>query len=586
MIAFDRIISWLLANTLALGLLCVCAVPALSIPAGRAWTPVETMRLGVYGWLSPERIDRDASGQLLLLASAHGGLGETAGFRWAGSTWTIAWRLGYEIGFSFPVVSPPGTYHMIWKSLEGLGPNGDRSHLVMTRVVGDVVSPPDTIALVWGGTGSYAAAASLKRRWAMVGDLDTLRVSHALRLFYSDTVASWHEVPVQGSGDFGCAAASLDDTTALVVWSGIHEGANWGILRGTRWTPGAQELPFGLITYLPRFRPRPDGGLWLAGATQNEWITVTSFREGVWSAPESLRCMYKDHTAPEYSDAIDLSQDPGQYPAAAWSAANGNTGIETVCAAVPSDSGFGVADDVSNSDDGLLPVIAKDTNGDVWVAWWKYFDGMFWTHTYTTAIASTPQIIGAGPHRKLTWTLSELAAETWWAVLRSVNGGPFESVARVRASSALEMSWTDVPPTANLLAYKIRRECVDTRYAWESAAVTLGAGARPPIYLGPPINLPGDPGEGPEQTGVPEDRRWNRLRLSLNGAEAGPLAAKVYDLQGREVMQRSSKARGGQEPFELDLAEARRRLPTGIYFLRVSDATGRASNAVRFVILR
>ena len=148
------------------------------------------------------------------------------------------------------------------------------------------------------------------------------------------------------------------------------------------------------------------------------------------------------------------------------------------------------------------------------------------------------------------------------------------------------MSWTDAPPTANLLAYKIRRECVDTRYVWESAAVTLGAAARPPIYLGPPISLPGDLSGDTGQAGLPEHRRWNRLQLSLNGAQAGPLAARVYDLQGREVLQRSCTARGGQEPFELDLAEARRTLPAGIYFLRVSDATGRASNAVRFVILK
>ncbi len=52
------------------------------------------------------------------------------------------------------------------------------------------------------------------------------------------------------------------------------------------------------------------------------------------------------------------------------------------------------------------------------------------------------------------------------------------------------------------------------------------------------------------------------------------------------MLSRSSVARGGAEPFEMDLAEARRTLAAGIYFLRVSDASGRSSNAVRFVILK
>jgi hypothetical protein len=76
------------------------------------------------------------------------------------------------------------------------------------------------------------------------------------------------------------------------------------------------------------------------------------------------------------------------------------------------------------------------------------------------------------------------------------------------------------------------------------------------------------------------------LQLSLSGAEAGPLAVRVYDLQGRVVLERAGTARGGQEPFAVDLTEARRTLAPGIYFLRVSDAAGRASNAVRFVILK
>ncbi len=155
------------------------------------------------------------------------------------------------------------------------------------------------------------------------------------------------------------------------------------------------------------------------------------------------------------------------------------------------------------------------------------------------------------------------------------------------AAGSLEMQYTDTPPTADLLAYKIRRECVDTRYVWESEAVTIGPGARPPIYLGPPDQAPGDLGGGDTgTTGIPEERRWDRLSLTLTGADAGPLAVRVYDLQGRQVLRRDATASGVREPFVFDLAAARRELAMGIYFLRVTDASGRASNAVRFVVLK
>jgi hypothetical protein len=280
-----------------------------------------------------------------------------------------------------------------------------------------------------------------------------------------------------------------------------------------------------------------------------------------------------------------MSQDAGEYPAVAW-AAQVSGDVATMCALIPSDTGFTEAVDLGYTREGLDPTVARDRNGDVWVAWWSYSGGTYWTHSYTIATSSPPRLSATGGTRTVAWTLSEPAPETWWAVLRAVNGGAFESVGRVRAGPSLEMSWTDSPPPAALLSYKIRRECLDTRYVWESQAITVGAGARAPIYLGPPVNVPGDPGGGTGETGVPEDRRWNRLQLSMSGAEAGLLAVRVYDLQGRAVLERSGMARGGVEPFELDLAEARRTLATGIYFLRVSDASGRMSNAVRFVILK
>jgi len=528
--------AWI--GTLTAAVLVFNPVPASAITPGRAWAPVERLNEPGFAYLVAPRLDAGLDGVPVMAVSGfvasdkHDGLG----YRWGGTAWVRTWTLGQSPLWLWPVLSPPGTSYLVWT---------DKCCLDFASITPQGSAQRETIATTSDYRTEYSAAVSPKRRWAVVHDSDYFQ-GEILRVFSSTALRSWRETRLGDLGYPGVALAPLDDTTAVLAAvapgpSGEHGIGLWrvddsGVAYTGLFTPGFNR---------PRFRPRPSGGLWLAWATSAPYIALTTYRSGALVSPDTVRSTYR--SAPDWaymSTTPDLSRDGGEYPALAWEA-DLQTGGSVLCVSVPTDQGFTLADEIPGAASGL-PTVARDLNGDVWVGSWEYFDTANWTHTYTIATCSPPRLSGAGRARTVAWTLSEPAPETWWAVLRAVNGGAFESVARVRAGSSLEMSFADVSPAANLLAYKIRRECVDTRYAWESAVATLGAGSRPPIYLGPPIGAPWDAGGDTEPTGSGGERRMAGLQFSLSGAEAGPLAVRIYDLQGRVVLERAGTARGGR----------------------------------------
>ena len=77
------------------------------------------------------------------------------------------------------------------------------------------------------------------------------------------------------------------------------------------------------------------------------------------------------------------------------------------------------------------------------------------------------------------------------------------------------------------------------------------------------------------------------LDLVIVGAESGELDVRVYDLQGREVEHQhayaSSWVRIGCSSVCVDRGEP---LPAAVYFVRATDRTGRASQALKAVVLR
>jgi hypothetical protein len=490
------------------------------------------------------------------------------------------------------MIPPPGGSSLLWLDYTRLpdDPSEVLRNLYVACPAGDSVPVPEKVATVDDGSTGFAGAIGPARRWVAVA-VTVYGVPHnELLLFSSDSTGIWRRHTDLGRLNIlGTAVSALDDTTALVVWGewvGGAEWMRWGIARGATWTPGAAADLSSTGAVGPKLRPRPSGGQWLSWGPRGSEAGIATFKDGAWGPVQGLSCAYRYPAARHVVGFTALSLDAGEYPAVAWSSEEGGR-LATICACIPTDEGFTVADDLGYTYDGFDPTVMRDVNGDVWVAWWSYAGGTYWTHSYTRATASTPRLDRATGSPRMSWTLSEPAPETWWAVLKSENGGAFHPVARVRAGPSLEMSWTENASAANLVSYRVRRECVDKRYVWESATASWPMGARPPIYLGPPTEPGAEPGGEPGVIGTPEDRRWGRVRLSLGAAEPGLVTVRVYDLQGRLALEQRVTALGTErQVIALDFRPTGQPPSSGIYFARATDAAGNASATVKVVLLR
>jgi hypothetical protein len=254
----------------------------------------------------------------------------------------------------------------------------------------------------------------------------------------------------------------------------------------------------------------------------------------------------------------------------------GSTFHDVGCVAFPTESGWMPGEEVPGSR-GLFvtPKVTRDRNGDAWLVWdMRGIDVTRFTHTYVSATSSTPTIAAVGRRRVVRWTLSELAPESWWAVMRARRGEEFDQVARVQAGTNLDVSWVDDSPPRGHLRYKIRRESVNTAFAWESEEGSW------PRVKGPPELLT-------VTTAAPAPAGDRSARVELEGAAAGPIDIALYDLQGRLVLRQESFAIGtGKESITLDFASASRPLTPGIYFVVARDGAGRQSDAVKLAIVR
>jgi len=436
---------------------------AAAITPGRAWAPTDTLKIAGRTFLAPQYFEPDPDGAPFLVAEAVGGLGQDAfGFKWVGSTWVATWQLGYPTAYIKPADSGSG-WSAVWQTVQPMGPNGNMVALVFADVFEDHVGIQDTIAVVAGSNFAYAGAVRGNRRWVAKHDF-----YYELRLWTSEIPGSWTELEMPGVGAHGLAMGAVDDTTVLIVFQWSAEGTRWGYMRGSTWEEGkplitSDGLGGGVI-----MRRNQGGGFWAGWSNKTSDLAIARYQNGEWGPVTSIGCGYR--VSDQYfSSSSSLSRDPFfEYPSAAWSSFGSHTGDWTICACIPTDNGFTLADNLENSAGGILPMTVRDKNGDAWVGWATLEDGMFYTHTYTIATSSAPGVLGAGSNRTIHWTLSELAPETWWAVLAARNDGPFEEVARVRAADALDLEWTDTSEPADSIRYRIRRECVDTRYQWLS----------------------------------------------------------------------------------------------------------------------
>lgn len=561
---------------LMLGFCALAGREAQALPPGRTWVPRAEMTLPGYIYLGAPRLDL-VNGVLSAATFPRAvGSAAEAGLRWRDSTWVETWRLGYATTLFWPVIAPPGETHLIWCgatiATEGL--------LAMAQVLGDSLAPPDTIVRSSNVNTENDAAVGTRRRWAAVDDqiLGPNGYHHQLRVFFSDSAKIWREAHVDGSASRGVTMAPVDDTTAVVVWASFEFGEKlqWGLLRGSRWE-GRGQLHAEGGPIRPRLRTRPSGGFWLTWGTESPDIFLSSYQNGTWSAPIRITADYL--VAPHeyhFSEDTEMSRDDGEHPVIAWDNYSPISGGE-ITISFPTKTGYSLGEVVVGSGGGVLPSLVRDMNGDTWLTWWEEYRRTWWTHTYTRATASELHVEGKGRRRSLVWTLSEPAPDSWWAVFAGRNEGPLEQVARVQAGDGLEVRWPDTSPPAGRLRYKIRRECLDTRYQWESEPIAF-----------PEIHPLGPVAEGPALGPVlkrPTMLSQDSVELSVEHAAPGEVELSLYDLQGRRLANRRIEP-GAGGALRSPIADASTPLTPGIYFARVRDAAGRESNAVRFVVIR
>lgn len=574
----------------------VCLASRLSaaLPAGRGWAPATELSFPRVLDIGFPRLEADTLGSPILWASA---LWDTSPPRcerfvaraWQDSAW-ISPRLSslYYGPFPEPVVSSTSRVFAAWTSW-GCPVNYDYVPVVISEILPDRMAEPDTAMIVVDGDVEWGAAASRTRRWVARQDW-RFPSSWRVRTAYSDTARVWHELPMLGIDEDHCTIAPLSEHSAMMVYVG-ESGLAWARAVDGTWVEQGVLDPRPWTAAHPKLRIRPSGGLWLLW-TERTQVHVSMYDGTRWWRGDSLVAA---HPAGQtfWAAWCDASRDGAERPVLVWvDLGYGYTYRNVLSISVPDDHGWPTGEEIPGSEGHFTPIptTMRDRNGDVWVAWARIggvdVDAGF-IHTYCKAVTGPPRVVGAGRQRAVAWDLSEPAPGSWWTVLRARFDGPFEPVARLQADSTLSLSWRDDSPPAGLLRYKLRRECLDARYQWESPQAAWPAAARAPIYLGPPQ----PPGQGddaePGLTATPEDRQLGRLRLSLGAAQPGPVTLRAYDLQGRLVLEQQVMARGtARETVTLDFRQAGQPLASGIYFARATDAAGNASATVRVVILR
>jgi len=551
------------------------AAPAEALPPGRSWAPTQTIQAAGISSVRAARLEVDSAGAPLLIIGARRELGadkEWSVLGWRDSLWTPLLYTGVRQSFfPEPVLSLIGGQYLVWISTirypDGLGP------LLLSRLLPSY-TPPETVLTTFVQDSEYGAAITQARRWVARAQQRPGTFTNWVRVLYSDTVGVWRELPSLGIDEFMCTIAPLSDRSAIVAYSD-GSGLNWAIADGDRWVSSGNLDPEVRFPPLhPRFRFRPSGGVWLMW-TDTQSVHVSSFRNGVWERGDSVRCIHPEGET-FWSAWSDMSRDPGERPVLAWGDLGvGRTFFDVGCVAFPTDSGWAPGEEIPDSRGLFLsPKVTRDRNGDAWLAWdMRGIEITRLAHTYVSATASAPAIDGVGRHRTLRWRLSEPAPESWWAVLRSNGGEEYEPVARLEAGAGQEMSWQDDSPPRGQLRYRIRRESVDSRYAWESAPAFW-----PAISRRPHLRLV-SPGVGVE--------RGSRIGFAIEGAVGGSVELNLYDLQGRLLSRQQPEVQGiGEGRVAFDLAGTGRPLAPGVYFVRALDGSGQASNAVKLVVLQ
>lgn len=556
---------------LALAALGALRNPAMAMPPGRAWAPYSQMQIpGSIDYVGGPLFDRGADGVPRMVVDVRwdsAAVRHWNAFAWRDSAWRLSYSANAPEGFQMEFVIQSGPERrLVWL---GYHPLVLYPWLLIANFSPDSIGPPDSIFATTTQSTEYAAAASARRRWAIRSEQRQPELEFHVRVHYSDTARIWHEVERLGIDEDHCTVAPLGDTTAMVVYAGLS-GLQYAILDGTRWVETGNLDPRPYNAAHPRFRLRPSGGLWLFWA-DNDWMHMSSYRNGAWDRGDSLRCLPVpgETFRPTF---LSAEMDTTEYPAIGWTNSGyGSTWRDVTAIAFGNGHGWDAGEELPDSElsGWFAPTLTTDLNGDLWIAWRRAREGVNrWTHSYCSATCAAPAVTAQGAGTRITWTLTSRAPGSRWTVFRAAGDGAFDSLGTVRADedSVLVLDDYTAGPGATW-HYRIRRESVDVRYRWESDFAThWRPDTRSPLGLAL-ANPTGD-----------------RLAFRLTGA-TGLLWARLFDLQGRVVLQERLAARGtGDDAFTLDLAGTGARHP-GVYFLRITDSTGRRTRTARVAVV-
>lgn len=550
-------------------LVAVLTAPGASAaPPGRAWSPVQRLVANSHRFMFPCRFEPTTTGALRLVGNGVGGPGDwLTGFEWADTSWSVRWVHRDESFVVVPMYVSRDREVLVWKTQNDSTSAFARDNLLLSTPSGDSLAVPDTIGGVFTRSNHYSASVSDSCVFVVVDD-DA--ASPVLRTFVRRADSPrWSTAQHDTLSHDGISVTAVGDTECVVVYNraGVA-GPLWAVLTPNTWTPSPAPLDhwYGLLLS-GSMAPDGSGGFWLFYGTVDDLVQVVHWRPGVgWADRDSVRGLYPP-TLYHAINYVDASRDGRPRPVIAWSSF-GSDGAERVHVAWPNAHGWDVGTEPEGEVGGATPSVACDENDDAWVAWFGDYDGIFWSHSYVSAVTDTPLVRQSGAAPKVSWNLNVQAPASAWTLWRAEGGGPFTQVARVIADSTLAMSVVDsTAPAGRSLRYRVQRECRDTRYLWRSAEASW-TGRASHVSLAVRSHAPSD----------------DDARILLLGADAGPVTLELYDAQGRLVTRTQVRAAGsGQDEVVFDLRAVR---APGLYLLRARTKTRGDSQALKLVVVR
>lgn len=529
------------------------------------------------------RFEPTLDGRLELLVTGRGGTspGRTYGVTWQDTSWRVRWQFDSGALLIAPCLNDSGVQMLVYATQpNGTGPGP----FYMAFVEGDSVTPPDSIDVKYNANILTVGAQGPSFRWAAVTDLEEGSSRELLKLYSKPIRAPvgtpWRRLRTpfeirNASGVYASMVARGESTCVVVWYDGSNEspGLSWGVVNDTGWVREPELVQWFGPGDRPVMRTLESGALMVMYGNRDSVTVRRTLRDTTWSGLVAQRWSFPSNQPLDryllYS--ADMSLDPRPLPVLSASSYNSRNGSMVAHVAVPDSGRYGRGEWVPGSWGALIPFVARDENGDVWLSWSQFYDGTFWLHTYSTTTCSAPTLAESAGSPRVGWTLSTRTPESAWRVMRSQNGGPYEPLERVVAGDGLDLVFVDrSAPSGARLRYRVRRECRDTRYLWESEPSSEWLPRTQVLGLRSVVANPADA----------------ELRYELTGAGAGPLELRALDLQGRVVLRRRFTAAGlGRDVLSVGASEAARLRP-GLYFVQVRASGGAESRAVKVAIVR